>query len=53
MHHRVHGAVEEEIAETRQSDKLLLAVDRPDFLKRLVVELIRQGFPIEKERMNL
>jgi hypothetical protein len=36
------------ICQTDQSDKLLAAVDRPDFRARLVEELIRQGFPIEK-----
>ncbi len=34
------------IAETRQSDKLLAAVDRQDFQGRLVDELKRQGFPL-------
>jgi hypothetical protein len=43
------NTIEETIADTRQSDKLLAAVERPDFRKRLVEELIRQGFPIEKE----
>jgi hypothetical protein len=52
MSRRVNG-VEETVATTRQSDKLLRAVDRPDFLKRLVDELIHQGFPIEKEKMSL
>jgi hypothetical protein len=52
MSHRVNG-FEEQAASTRQSDKLLTSVDRPDFLKRLVDELIHQGFPIEKEKMNL
>ena len=36
------------VCQTDQSDKLLAAVDRPDFRARLVEELIRQGFPIEK-----
>jgi hypothetical protein len=36
------------IAKTRQSDKLLSAVDRPDFRERLVAELRHQGFPIGK-----
>jgi hypothetical protein len=39
---------ESTIAETRQSNKLLDAVDRPDFRARLIDELKRQGFPIEK-----
>jgi hypothetical protein len=52
MSRRVNG-VEETVATTRQSDKLLRAVDRPDFRARLVDELIHQGFPIEKEKMNL
>jgi hypothetical protein len=33
---------------TRQSNKLLDAVDRPDFRARLIDELKHQGFPIEK-----
>lgn len=35
------------IAKTKQSDKLLAAVNRPDFRERLIAELKRQGFPIE------
>lgn len=38
------------IVETRQSDKLLAAVNRPDFRERLIEELIHQGFPIGGER---
>lgn len=34
------------IAKTKQSDKLLMAVNRPDFRERLERELIHQGFPI-------
>jgi hypothetical protein len=40
---------EETIADTRQSDELLAAVDRPDFRDRLIDELIFQGFPIERQ----
>lgn len=36
------------IAKTKQSDKLLDAVDRLDFRARLVAELKHQGFPIGK-----
>jgi hypothetical protein len=36
------------VATTDQSDKLLAAVDRPDFRARLLGELIHQGFPLEK-----
>jgi hypothetical protein len=52
MHRRRYG-IEETIAETRQSDKLLRAVDRPDFRERLVDELVHQNFPIEKDKVNL
>jgi hypothetical protein len=52
MSHRVNG-FEEQVASTRQSDKILLAVDKSDFRARLVDELIRQNFPIEKEKMRL
>jgi hypothetical protein len=41
------------IAKTKQSDKLFAAIDRPDFRARLVDELIRQGFPIEKEKKTM
>jgi hypothetical protein len=41
------------IAKTKQSDKLLAAINRPDFRARLVDELIRQGFPIEKEKKKM
>jgi hypothetical protein len=41
------------IAKTRQSDKLFAAINRPDFRVRLVDELIRQGFPIEKEKKTM
>jgi hypothetical protein len=47
------NTVEETIAETRQSDKLLTAVERPDFWERLLDELIHQGFPIEKDKVSL
>jgi hypothetical protein len=36
------------VAQTDQSDKLLAAVERPDFRARLQGELIHQGFPLEK-----
>jgi len=39
------------IAKTKQSDKIFSAIIRPDFRERLVDELIRQGFPIEKKTM--
>lgn len=39
---------EETIAETRQSNKILAAVNRPDFRERLIRELIACGFPIGK-----
>lgn len=39
---------EVKIASTKQSDKLLMAVNRPDFRERLIDELIHQGFPIER-----
>jgi hypothetical protein len=42
---RQHGH-EIAIAQTTQSDKLLAAVNRPDFRQRLVDELIHQGFPL-------
>jgi hypothetical protein len=45
---RRREGLEETVALTRQSDKLLTAVNRPDFRKRLVDELIHQAFPIEK-----
>ena len=38
------------IAKTRQSSKLLSAVNRPDFRERLVAELKECGFPIGGER---
>lgn len=38
------------IAKTCQSDKLLAAVNRPDFRGRLIDELIHRGFPIGGER---
>lgn len=38
------------ISETRQSDKILLAVNRPDFRERLIAELKHQGFPIGGEK---
>jgi hypothetical protein len=52
MSKRING-VEETIAETRQSDKLLAAIERPDFRGRLLDELIRTGFPIEKDKIGL
>jgi hypothetical protein len=36
------------VARTDQSDKLLAAVERPDFRARLLDELIYQGFPLDK-----
>jgi hypothetical protein len=48
MVRKEHG-VETTVASTTQSNKLLAAVDRPDFRERLVDELIRQNFPIEKD----
>jgi len=47
MSHRVNG-FEEQVGSTRQSDKLLMAVDRPDFRDRLFDELIHQNFPLSK-----
>jgi hypothetical protein len=41
---------EVDIAKTRQSNKILTAVDRPDFQERLRAELIACGFPIEGEK---
>ena len=41
------------IAKTKQSDKLFAAINRQDFRARLVDELIRQGFPIEKETKTM
>lgn len=38
---------EVDIAKTRQSNKILSAVNRPDFRERLTCELIACGFPIE------
>lgn len=38
---------EVEIAKTHQSNKILAAVNRPDFRARLIEELRHQGFPIE------
>jgi len=35
------------VAKTKQSDKILSAVNRPDFRERLTRELIACGFPIE------
>jgi hypothetical protein len=40
------NTIEETIADTRQSDRLLMAVDRPDFRERLIIELRHQGFEI-------
>jgi hypothetical protein len=50
---RRQQGIEETIAETRQSDKLLRAVDRPDFPERLIDELIRREFPIDKDKVSL
>lgn len=36
------------IKSTRQSNKILAAISRPDFRERLIDELKRQGFPIGK-----
>jgi len=41
------------IAKTKQSDKLFAAINRPDFRARLVGELIRQGFPVGKEKKTM
>ena len=38
------------ISQTTQSDKLLAAVERPDFRERLLDELIYQGFPLDKAK---
>jgi hypothetical protein len=40
------------IAKTKQSDKIFTAISRPDFRARLVDELIRHGFPIEKDKIR-
>src|SRR5262249_9109650 len=40
------------IANTKQSDKIFTAINRPDFRARLVDELIRHGFPIEKDKIR-
>jgi hypothetical protein len=40
------------IAKTKQSNKLFEAINQPDFRARLVDELIRQGFPIGKEKIR-
>jgi len=42
------GEGEKTLKKTRQSDKLLMAVDRPDFRERLIDELIHQGFPVRQ-----
>jgi hypothetical protein len=49
MYERQEGR-EVKIASTKQSDKLLAAVNRPDFRERLIAELIACGFPIGGER---
>jgi NADH:ubiquinone oxidoreductase subunit 6 (subunit J) len=41
---------EKMLAKTKQSDKLLYAVNRPDFRERLIAELVACGFPIGGER---
>jgi len=38
------------VKQTRQSNKILDAVSRPDFRERLIDELMRQGFPVGGER---
>jgi hypothetical protein len=40
------------VAETKQSNKLFAAINRPDFRAKLVDELIYHGFPIEKEKIR-
>jgi hypothetical protein len=40
------------IAETKQSNKLFAAINRTDFRARLVDELIRRGFPIDKGKIR-
>jgi hypothetical protein len=50
---KIRAGREVTIAKTRQSDKLFAAINRPDFRVRLVDELIRQGFPIEKEKKTM
>lgn len=50
LYHRDRSGREVTVARTRQSDKLLSAVNRPDFRERLVAELIACGFPIGGER---
>ena len=42
--------VEVTVAKTKQSDKLLHAINRPDFRERLIDELVACGFPIGGER---
>jgi hypothetical protein len=39
------------VTKTDQSDKLLVAVSRPDFRARLLDELIYQGFPLDKQKV--
>lgn len=41
------------IAKTKQSDKLLQSVNRPDFRARLIDELVHQGFLIYKTSRNV
>jgi hypothetical protein len=36
------------VARTDQSDRLLAAIERPDFRERLLGELIYQGFPLNR-----
>lgn len=48
-----HAGREVTIAKTKQSNKLLAAINRPDFRARLVDELIHQGFPIGKEKKTM
>ncbi len=38
------------VGKTDQSDKLLAAVNRPDFRDRLLGELVYQGFPLQADR---
>jgi len=46
---REKGRPERTIAQTRQSNKILAAVSRPDFRERLIEELKACGFPIGGE----
>ena len=46
---RRHHGLEETVSSTRQSDKLLHAVNHPDFRARLIGELTHQRFPIQRK----